>query len=295
MTIEEPKRTDNLTLYSKKEHLYNQSISSEVASTTPSIEEKWKPKLSSAFARTLSSIPSYEQMKKDHKVADYHLKIVVVGDGNVGKTCLLISYVNNEFPTDYIPTVFENYVTSVNMPNREVIELALWDTAGQEEYNRLRPLSYTDVDVLMVCYSVDNKTSLEHVEELWFPEVRHFCGKTPVMLIGLKSDLYAEDKGEGLVETKHAELIAKKMGAFVHLQCSAKSRDNVEEVFNKAIEIVLGDSRGDGKASNSVLKNPFKKNVSKRRSNLATSYDIKVDKPVRAKNERFKGSRCIIT
>lgn len=215
-------------------------------------------KLPSAFARTLSEIPSYEKAKSLNKVADCHLKIVVVGDGAVGKTCLLISYTQGRFPTEYVPTIFENYVSKVQGPRNKVIELALWDTAGQEEYNRLRPLSYTDVDILMVCYSVDSKTSFYNVQELWFPEVKHFCPDAPVMLVGLKSDLYALDNLEQLVDPKDADTLAQQLGAFAHVQCSAKSRDNVDEVFNLAMTTALYDELYGARDSSIFRKSIFK-------------------------------------
>lgn len=107
-------------------------------------------------------------------------KIVVVGDGGCGKTCLLISYSQGYFPevshpldrsvyfTDllqkYIPTVFENYIANkVHPPSGKMVELALWDTAGQEEYDRLRPLSYPETDLLFVCFAIDCPNSLENV------------------------------------------------------------------------------------------------------------------------------------
>lgn len=51
------------------------------------------------------------------------------------------------------------------------VELALWDTAGQEDYDRLRPLSYPDTDVILMCFSVDSPDSLENIPEKWTPEV----------------------------------------------------------------------------------------------------------------------------
>ena len=92
------------------------------------------------------------------------LKCVVVGDGAVGKTCLLISYAKKEFPQDYVPTVFDNYAVNV-MINDEVYTLALFDTAGQADYDNVRSLSYPLTDVFLICYSVMQPSSFENVKE----------------------------------------------------------------------------------------------------------------------------------
>ncbi|SCU87644.1 LADA_0E05292g1_1 [Lachancea dasiensis] len=220
-------------------------------------------KLPTPFARSLTEVPSYERVKAAQGSADEHIKIVVVGDGAVGKTCLLISYTQGRFPEEYVPTVFENYVTNIKGPKNKIIELALWDTAGQEEYSRLRPLSYTDVDILMVCYSVASRTSLHNVEELWIPEVRHFCPSTPIMLVGTKSDLYASDQLDKLVDPRDAELVAQKVGALGHFQSSAKFHDNIDVLFNSAMTAVLTEATQERKSFS-----PFSKTKKTKGKNL---------------------------
>jgi len=132
-------------------------------------------------------------------------KLVIVGDGTCGKTCLLIVFSKDEFPEVYVPTVFENYVADIEVDNRQVqqimthwkqivifelkVELALWDTAGQEDYDRLRPLSYPDTDVILMCFSIDSPDSLQNIPEKWVPEVKHFCPNVPIVLVGNKKDL----------------------------------------------------------------------------------------------------------
>ncbi|KAJ1498683.1 hypothetical protein HMI55_004802, partial [Coelomomyces lativittatus] len=64
----------------------------------------------------------------------------------------------------YVPTVFENYVADIDVDGKRV-ELALWDTAGQEDYDRLRPLSYPDSHVILICFAIDSPDSLENVNE----------------------------------------------------------------------------------------------------------------------------------
>lgn len=117
-----------------------------------------------------------------------HIKVVAVGDGAVGKTCLLYVYMNNQFPEDYVPTVFDNYTTQVEFEEKQ-ISLGVWDTAGQEDYDRIRPLSYPGTNVFLVCYSIVSPTSYENVKSKWYPEVSHHCAGVPILLIGTKEDL----------------------------------------------------------------------------------------------------------
>lgn len=116
------------------------------------------------------------------------IKLVVVGDGGVGKSCFLICATTSSFPSDYVPTVFDNY--SVNlMLNGSPYSVGLWDTAGQEDYDRLRPLSYPQTDVFVVCFDVASRSSFENVTEKWVPELRHFVPEAPILLLVTKTDL----------------------------------------------------------------------------------------------------------
>lgn len=91
----------------------------------------------------------------------------------LGKTCMLISYTENHFPTEYVPTVFDNYEAQILVEGQEV-KFSLWDTAGQEGYARIRTLSYPKTDIFLLCFSVVNPYSFENVKETWLPEVG--CG-----------------------------------------------------------------------------------------------------------------------
>uniref|UniRef100_A0A4X2LTQ7 Ras homolog family member C n=1 Tax=Vombatus ursinus TaxID=29139 RepID=A0A4X2LTQ7_VOMUR len=120
-------------------------------------------------------------------------KLVIVGDDECGKTCLLIVFSKDQFPDFYVPTVFENYVADIEVDGKQV-ELALWDTAGQEDYHRLRPLSYPDTNVVLMCFSIVTPESLESVQDKWTPEVKHFCPNVPIILIGNKKDLRNDER-----------------------------------------------------------------------------------------------------
>jgi small GTP-binding protein len=174
------------------------------------------------------------------------IKLVVIGDGAVGKTCLLISYANNRFPEDYIPTVFDNYVVNLTAGS-ETIELGLWDTAGQEEYDRLRPLSYANANVFLICFAVVNSISFENINSKWYPEVMHFCPDVPLVLVGTKVDLRKDEavvdklkaSGQQPISTAQGQELAKKIKAFKYLECSARTQDNLKTVFDEAIKAAL--------------------------------------------------------
>ena len=127
------------------------------------------------------------------------------------------------------------------------VELVLHDTAGQQDYDRLRHLSYPDTDVIVMCFSIDSPDSLENIAEKWSPEVKNFCPKVPIVLVGNKTDLRS-DQGTirelGKMKQKpvmyeEGRSMAEKINAFAYIECSAKSKEGIREVFETATRASL--------------------------------------------------------
>ncbi|KAL6864862.1 hypothetical protein ACP4OV_016013 [Aristida adscensionis] len=176
------------------------------------------------------------------------IKCVTVGDGAVGKTCMLICYTCNKFPTDYIPTVFDNFSANVSVDGR-IVNLGLWDTAGQEDYSRLRPLSYRGADVFILSFSLVSRASYENVLKKWMPELRRFSPSIPVVLVGTKLDLredrsyLADHPAASIITTEQGEELRKQIGAVAYIECSSKTQRNIKAVFDTAIKVVLQPPR----------------------------------------------------
>jgi len=156
------------------------------------------------------------------------VKLVVVGDGAVGKTCLLIEYTTNAFPGEYIPTMFDNYSANV-MVDGKPINLGLWDTAGPEDYDRLRPLSYPSTDVFLVCFNLASPASFDNIRHKWVPEITHHCPTVPFIICGNKMDLRTnQDMKQKLLSKKLCFItyeqgveMAKSVKAAGYVECSA--------------------------------------------------------------------------
>lgn len=206
-------------------------------------------------------------------------KIVIVGSGGCGKTSLLLMYSRGSWTERYIPTVFENHMATLSIKDR-LIDLELWDTAGQEDYDRLRPLSYPGTDAVIICFSVSCRKSLQAVQDKWAPEVRHFCPpETPIILVGTKTDLREgsfddykcikinnnkndnrNDTGEIIsqeIVTMHSPkqlkqetismeeglAVAKEIGANRYMECSAFKRKNINSIFETTVRTCWANKR----------------------------------------------------
>ena len=161
---------------------------------------------------------------------------------------MLVSYTTNCFPQEYIPTVFDNHSVNV-LIDGVPCNIGLWDTAGQEDYDRLRPLAYPETDVVLLCFGINSPEAFENIRAKWWPEVSHHCPKIPTVLVGLKTDL--RDNKETVERLKKYRLApityeqgvqrAKEIGAFKYVECSALTQKGLKGVFDTAIVAALGD------------------------------------------------------
>ncbi|CAD6231960.1 GSCOCG00001673001-RA-CDS [Cotesia congregata] len=142
------------------------------------------------------------------------IKCVVVGDGTVGKTCMLISYTTDSFPGEYVPTV---------------------------------PLSYPQTDVFLICFSVTSPSSFENVTSKWYPEIKHHCPDAPMILVGTKIDLRDDretltllaEQGLSAIKREQGQKLANKIRAVKYMECSALTQRGLKQVFDEAIRAVL--------------------------------------------------------
>ena len=195
------------------------------------------------------------------------IKCVTVGDGSVGKTCMLISYTTNTFPGEYTPTVFDNYTANL-IVDGEAVTLVLWDTPGQMDYDRLRPLSYPDTDVFIVCFAINDRPTVNNVRDKWCPEIKKYCPTAPLILVATKVDLRDKNNGKDLAINRiennnhckcdglgandlkgnnNTRLISREEGvslkeelqATCYIECSALTQVGINDVFVQAAHSVI--------------------------------------------------------
>jgi cell division control protein 42 len=115
--------------------------------------------------------------------------------------------------------------------------LGLFDTAGQEDYDRLRPLSYPQTDVFLVCFSVTSPASFENVKEKWFPEVHHHCPGVPCLIVGTQVDLRDNNPNpspkQKPITTEQGDRLARELGAVKYVECSALTQRGLKNVFDE--------------------------------------------------------------
>jgi len=173
------------------------------------------------------------------------LNISCVGDPNIGKTCLLVSWAHNSFlGFDYIPTMQEDSYTSFIFYSGKSIAVHLCDP-GHSILNQLEatacPSALKNKDIILLCYSITNLQSLENAINVWTPFIRKFCLDIPIVLVGTKSGVrlrnYSLRKEEKAAVTIEQGLNAyKEIGAIAYVECGAYGAYNICKVFDECVE-----------------------------------------------------------
>ena len=155
------------------------------------------------------------------------------------------------------------------MAEGQPVSLGLWDTAGQEDYDRLRPLSYPNTDVFLICFSIDDPGSYANVRAKWIPEITHHLdsatldvggNRAKIILVGTKLDLREDSetldrlRRAGTAPTTYQQGVqmAKEIGAVRYMECSALTQQGLKAVFDEAIRVILFPTREEKEAEGSA-------------------------------------------
>ena len=179
------------------------------------------------------------------------IKLVAIGDDDESnskesKTSLLITYTTHSPPGENIPRTMEDTSIDVSFEDQN-ISLMLRDIACQEEYKKLRPFSYPQTDIFLICFSLISPTSYNHVYDLWKPEIAEHCPDTPIILVGLSGNLREEfedsdeDKQEGMepISSSKGIELKEKIGARAYIECSCEKQIHINDAFDIAIKVAL--------------------------------------------------------
>lgn len=176
------------------------------------------------------------------KTQEPAINCMLVGDGTVGKTSMIVSYTTNGYPTEYKQTAFDVFSGLVQVDGTPV-RIQLMDTAGQEVFDEFRSLCYAQTDVFLLCFSVVDPTSFQNITKKWIPEIRAHNPNSPIILVGTQSDLRHDVNV--LINLDHFKVkpilnsrargLAEKIRAQDYVECSALTQKNLKEAFDMAI------------------------------------------------------------
>ena len=177
---------------------------------------------------------SSNPLGEDKSKYDYMFRYIIVGDSNVGKSCLLLQFTDNKFRQNHEATIGVEFGGKTLEIKNKNVKIQIWDTAGQEVYQAITRGYYKGATGAFVVYDITRKETFEHVEK-WLEDVRTNASKDiQVILIGNKKDL----ENERVVSFDDGSSLAEKHN-ILFLETSAKTAFNVQEAFIKSAEKIL--------------------------------------------------------
>ncbi|XP_077157853.1 rho-related GTP-binding protein RhoH [Paroedura picta] len=171
------------------------------------------------------------------------VKCVLVGDAAIGKTALLLRFTSETFPDSYKPTVYENTGVEVFLDGIQ-ISLGLWDTAGSDNFRQIRPLSYQQADVVLMCFSVANHNSFLSLKNKWVMEIRTHLPRIPILVVATQTDQReAGPYSESCISAVRGKRLAKDIRAKGYVECSSLNNRGVQQVFECAVRTAVNQER----------------------------------------------------
>ena len=172
-----------------------------------------------------------EDILDDDKKDPNCIKITLIGDSGVGKTCIINRYADNKYDANTDSTLGVGYKKKDIDVNGKKYHLDLWDTAGQEQQRSLGKHFYKDSFIVILVYSITSRESFENLKEIWIEDVVNFGEKNKVLaVVGSKKDLYEEEA----VTYTDGEKFAKEYNA-IFMEVSAKEGTNINLLFDTCV------------------------------------------------------------
>ena len=180
------------------------------------------------------SLDKIQQVKI--KSGEYAFKLILGGDGAVGKTSMVHRYVEDEFATDYKSTIGTSIMKKecTFKELESVVRFVIWDLAGQAQFKRVRQSYLSNAEAGILVYDVTNRSSFENIDKNWYLEVKKASPNIALILVGNKIDLESERE----VTHEEGEELAQKL-ALTYIETSAKTGENINDAFKMlALQII---------------------------------------------------------
>ena len=185
---------------------------------------------------------------------EYHLKILIIGESRVGKTCLLLRFTDDIFTDHHVSTIGIDFKTKNLIIDNKQIKMQLWDTAGQERFKTLTKNFYKSADGIVLVYDITDENSFKNVR-VWMKQIDDYGNnKTSKILVGNKCDWEENRK----VSTEEGQNLAKEL-SLNFFESSAKDNLNVQEIFITIAKKILMDETNLTKISKNFFLNSEKK------------------------------------
>ena len=217
-----------------------------------------------------------------------NLKVVLIGESGVGKTCIINRYLNNLFDEEGMSTTGASYASkTMFFPEyNKAIKFEIWDTAGQEKFKALTKIFYKDTDVAILVYDITRKESFEELKNYWYNEIKDNAPNECIVSIAAnKYDLYNEEK----VSEDDARKFAKEKGLMFRCT-SALTAEGIDDLFKDVGSKFLDHNYNPDLKNNDVNNDDVKKIENKKNEdyNEKREKGIKIDIKTQKKKKKDK-------